>query len=309
MIGYKAFNKDLTCRDFQYEIGITYEFYGKPILCEQGFHFCKTIGGCYRYYSMTTDTRICKVEALGDIVESLDNDKCCTNKIKIIEEITELDRKRVNADPSNTGYFNTGKNNSGHYNTGDNNTGNYNVGNDNSGKCNTGWNNGGDSNTGDFNTGWYNSGDNNSGDRNTGVHNSGHFNSGSWNRGMLNTGCYNTGNFNTGSFNKGSYNSGFYNVGDGNTGCFNTTEEKIRFFNKPSNYTYSDWTTSEEATIMSKVMSPVFEMVEGSIEKLDEGKAAQLQWDSLTVKEQEIIKSLPNFDAEIFYQCTGIKVD
>ena len=37
---YKGFDKDLKCRDFQYEIGKTYE---EPTaeLCEKGFHACE----------------------------------------------------------------------------------------------------------------------------------------------------------------------------------------------------------------------------------------------------------------------------
>ena len=52
MRGFKAFNKDLTCRGFQYEIGQTYEMKEEPMLCNRGFHFCKTIAKCYNYYSM-----------------------------------------------------------------------------------------------------------------------------------------------------------------------------------------------------------------------------------------------------------------
>ena len=58
MRGFKAFDKNLTCRGFQYEIGHTYEFDGEPIPCKQGFHFCKSITECYNYYPMTNDTRI-----------------------------------------------------------------------------------------------------------------------------------------------------------------------------------------------------------------------------------------------------------
>ena len=89
MRGFKAFNEDLTCRGFRYEIGHTYEFDGKPIPDKQGFHFCKSIEDCYKYYSRTFDTRICVVAAIGDI--STDDDiNYCTNKIVILEEILIL---------------------------------------------------------------------------------------------------------------------------------------------------------------------------------------------------------------------------
>ena len=41
--GYKGFNKDLTCRDFQYEIGKEYKHEGNIKLCNKGFHFCKRL--------------------------------------------------------------------------------------------------------------------------------------------------------------------------------------------------------------------------------------------------------------------------
>lgn len=88
MIGYKAFNEDLTCRGFQYEIGKTYSMEESPILCERGFHFCKSISECYTFYPMNDSTRICKIEALGEVLTN-DKMKYCTNSIKIIEEITE----------------------------------------------------------------------------------------------------------------------------------------------------------------------------------------------------------------------------
>ena len=148
MKGYKAFNKDLTCRDFQYEIGKTYEMDKKPIICKKGFHFCQNISDCYEYYEMTDYTRICEVEALGDIVSAKDNSKYCTNKIKIVAEITDVNMKNGN----------TGKSNSGYRNSGDRNSGDYNSGNRNSGDWNSGYRNSGDWNSGNWNIGNYHAG-------------------------------------------------------------------------------------------------------------------------------------------------------
>ena len=127
MIGYKAFNKDLTCRGFQYEIGKTYSIKGLPILCQTGFHFCNNIADTYRYYPMLDNTRICKIEAIGEIVTK-DNIKYCTNKIKILEEITNDCERKGNTNPNNTGYYNSGCKNSGNYNSGYRNSGNHNSG-------------------------------------------------------------------------------------------------------------------------------------------------------------------------------------
>ena len=215
MIGYKAFNQDLICRGFQYEIGKTYNIEGLPILCQKGFHFCENIADTYHYYPMSDNTRICKVEAIGEIVTE-DNIKYCTNKIKILEEITNDCERKGNSDPSNTGYCNSGLFNSGNNNYGSYNSGNY-----------------------------------NSGDLNSGYHNSGHCNSGNYNYGNCNSGNCNLGNYNSGYRNSGKRNSGDWNAGDYNSGIFNTEENpKIKMFDKESDWTIKDWKQSEAYRIM-----------------------------------------------------------
>ena len=159
MKGYKAFNNDLTCRGMQYEIGKEYVFDGEPIPCRQGFHFCETIADCYEFYPMSDDTRICEVEATGEIAE--DGVKRVTNVIKILAEITCDNLRKGNTGASNSGYRNSGDWNSGDWN---------------SGNRNSGYRNSGDWNSGDWNSGYRNSGDWNSGDWNSGDRNSGVFN-------------------------------------------------------------------------------------------------------------------------------------
>lgn len=133
--GYKAFNEDWTCRGFQYEIGKTYTMKEKPKCCNQGFHFCTNIADCFKYYANNPEsTKIALVEALGDIDKEDDASKCCTNKIKIVKEISFAEAYELG---------NQGKANTGFYNTGDCNTGDWNTGNCNTGNCNTGnWNTG-----------------------------------------------------------------------------------------------------------------------------------------------------------------------
>src|SRR5574344_798655 len=141
VIGYKGFQSDLTCRGFQYEIGKTFKHDGDIKLCEAGFHFCKKIEKVANYYSIQDkDIRICEIEALGKVIEG--NDKCVTDKIKIVRELTKDEMyELVNSGIGNRGFSNTGSGNTGDWNTGDSNTGYWNTGDSNTGDSNTGdWN-------------------------------------------------------------------------------------------------------------------------------------------------------------------------
>ena len=81
---YLAFNKKLECLGYQFEIGKTYEIKGDPILCGNGFHFCRDMQSCFEYYDM--DSRICEVKA-EEIVEGKDKSIC--RKITIIRELNK----------------------------------------------------------------------------------------------------------------------------------------------------------------------------------------------------------------------------
>ena len=305
--GYKVFNPDWTCRGFQYEVGKIFEEDVKPSCCDRGFHFCKKAADCFSYYSFNSKNKVAEVIALGEV--DTDGKKSCTNKIQIVREIPWQELLTiVNIGKDCTGFCNTGDWNTGNRNTGDCNTGNWNTGNRNTGNCNTG-----DCNTGNRNTGDWNTGNRNTGNRNTGDCNTGNRNTGNWN-----TGNRNTGNRNTGDWNKSSF----------NTGCFNTEEQKIMLFNKPSDMTYNDWLRSdaryllnqipkdvvewvyeEDMTDEEKVANPTYETTGGYLKVLDESECGQLWWGSLSDSQKNYIRSIPNFDAEIFEQCTGIKVD
>ena len=81
MKGYKAFNKDMTCRGFQFEEGQTYET-DKAVICETGFHFCENPLDVLNYYSLC-ESEFAKVEALGETKTHDGDSKVCTTKIKI----------------------------------------------------------------------------------------------------------------------------------------------------------------------------------------------------------------------------------
>lgn len=72
------------------------------------------------------------IEALGDIDEEIRDSKCCTNKIKIVEELNWEKVLRL----ANSGDYNSGHGNSGDWNSGNCNSGDWNLGNQNSGDWN-----------------------------------------------------------------------------------------------------------------------------------------------------------------------------
>ena len=83
---YKGFDKDLKCRDFQYEIGKTYE---KPTaeLCEKGFHACEYPLDVFEYYAPGNMSRYCEVD-LDDVSDQMSGDsKRCGKKIAVKAEI------------------------------------------------------------------------------------------------------------------------------------------------------------------------------------------------------------------------------
>mgnify|MGYP000971526917 CR=1 FL=1 len=171
------------------------------------------------------------------------------------------------------------------------------------------------------NSGNRNSGDYNSGDYNSGNRNSGYCNSGDWNSGNRNSGDYNSGNRNSGNRNSGDWNSG-----NRNSGYCNTTEPTVRLFDHQTDITFSDfrnsraysllchipsdcltWKYSEYMTDDEKAAHPEHETTGGFLylKKADR----QAWWESLSNESKAAITSMPYFDAEKFFICTGIKVN
>ena len=70
-----------------------------------------------------------------------------------------------------------------------------------------------------------------------------------------------------------------------------------------------EWIHEKDMTDEEKVAHPTYETTGGYLKALDESECGQLWWDSQADREREIIKEIPNFDAEIFFQCTGIRVE
>ena len=277
--GFKVFNKDWTCNGFQYEVGGTYEMKESPICCNRGFHFCTKLSDCFNYYAFNSDNKVAEVEAIGEVVSDSGDTKHCTNKIKIIRELTwheVLDL--VNLGKDCTGYCNSGN-----------------------------WN------SGDWNSGNWNSGDWNSGNRNSGNWNSGNRNSGDWN-----SGDWNSGDWNSGDWNDTSFSNGVFNTKEPNIYMFDElTEMTYRdWLNHPARFILNGvpfdelrWVYSENMTDDEKKEHPEHDVTGGFLKEFDYSKNRQNWWDGLDKSDKEKIKSLPNFDKEKFERITGIKVD
>ena len=291
MIVYKGTDKDMKCRGFQFEIGKEYkiEHDGKPLeLCSDTvFHYCDNLQQVHEHYSCNEKelNRFFEIEVLGE--EVTDGQKCGSDHIKIVREITgnELAAMKGMAN-GNTGLFNTGYWNTGNWNTGYGNTGNRNTGNWNTGYGNTGY----------------------------------------WNTGNGNTGNGNTGDGNTGNWNTGYWNTGYGNTIDGSNGVFCTEPDmNIRIFNRPSGMSLRDFYRSRyyEAlcnapflltkwipyTEEEKKADPEKEMIGGYLKEYTMKEAWANWWEKTSEEDKETIQNIPNFDAKIFKEITGIEVN
>ena len=270
----KGMDKNMQCRGFQFEVGKEYkkDNNGRPLeLCSDTvFHYCNSLRDVNYFYDVAaSDNRFFEVEVLGE--EITDGTKCGSDHIKILREITgeELNVLKGLIN-GNTGLFNSGYGNSGDGNSGDRNSGNW--------------------NSGDRNSGYGNSGDRNSGDRNS-----------------------------------GNWNSGYGNKCNGSNGVFCTEEDmNIRIFNKPSGMSLRDFYKSKiydalcsapfiltdwiEYTDKEKAEDEDKALIGGYLKTYTMEEAWANWWEEITDENKEIIKSIPNFDAEIFKEITGIEV-
>ena len=153
------------------------------------------------------------------------------------------------------------------------------------------------------------------------------------NTGKACTGRCNSGNRNSGDWNSGNRNSGDWNSGDWNktsfsNGCFNTVSPKIYMFNKPTDWTLEHWLNCRARYLLNqiddcpleyvwfdsmtdeeKAVHPEAKTTGGYLKERTTADNARKWWAGLSADDRNIIFSLPNFDAAIFKEITGIDVD
>ena len=266
---YKVFNRDLTCKDFQYEVGKEYQHKGKLEVCRSGFHACESLSDCFNFYPFSeAETRVAEVLVWGKVEHEDAGEKLCASNIKVVRELTWNEVLFL---------------------------------------CNTGCGNSGHSNSGNHNSGSWNSGD----------WNSGHSNSGSWNSGNHNSGDWNSGDYNTGNWNSGYLNSGY----------LNTSAQKYCFiFNKPVEksglarvefpefmcFTLTEWIPDFRMSHEEKEQHPDYATTGGYLKKYTYKEAFRKSFEKAKrlpdwPRQRQQLLNLPNFDAKIFEEISGIK--
>lgn len=108
---YKGFNKDMTCKGFQYEEGKEYEE-SNALVCENGFHACEYPLDCFSYYS-PSESVYHEVEQSGKLSKESCDTKVASAKIKIgaklsiaglAEAAIEYTKERVKQEEDSDGY-------------------------------------------------------------------------------------------------------------------------------------------------------------------------------------------------------------
>lgn len=136
----------------------------------------------------------------------------------------------------------------------------------------------------------------------------------------------NTGKNCTGNRNSGDWNSGDWNSTNFSTGFFNSIEQPLYIFNKPTEMSRDDfnnllavqamrwkfennfWIYSKNMTEEEKNNHPEYETTGGYLKTVDFKTACGLMWENMTDDERAAVKDIPNFDATVFKEITGIEV-
>lgn len=145
--------------------------------------------------------------------------------------------------------------------------------------------------------------------------------------GRCNSGDWNSGDWNSGNRNSGNWNSGDWNATSFSNGCFNTVSPKIYMFNKPTDWTFEQWFNCRARRLLNeiddcpleyvylsdmtdeeKAAHPEAETTGGYLRKRTTADNARKWWAGLSADDQNVILSLPNFDAAIFKEITGVDV-
>ena len=156
---------------------------------------------------------------------------------------------------------------------------------------------------------------------NTGEENTGHWNSGDRNSGDRNSGDMNSGDRNSGDLNSGDWNSGYGNSANRSAGIFCSTETTVRMFNKETSFKWDEidhphfnefylnkWIEETNMTDEEKKADPEFNVRKGYLKTYSWEEAWANFWRDTNEENRQKVLNLPNFDAQVFKEITGIDV-
>ena len=143
------------------------------------------------------------------------------------------------------------------------------------------------------------------------------------NTGNCSTGYCSTGHYSTGNFSTGYRSTGDWSIGDRSTGHFSTIDYSgFGTFNKPCTpeewdaaekprFIYLDlteWIQIDYMTEEEKENNPSSKTNNGYLKVYDYKEAWKKAWDNATESDKVLLYNLPNFDAEVFKEISGIDV-
>jgi hypothetical protein len=197
----------------------------------------------------------------------------------------------------------------GDYSTGYRSTGDYSTGGYSTGSYSTGYRS-----TGYRSTGSYSTGDCSTGYRSTGGYSTGDYSTGDCSTGYRSTGDYSTGGYSTGDWSTSNYSTGHFSTEDySGFGCFDKpcTLEEWHAAYKPSwlYFNLIEWVPEDDMTDEEKEANPTYHTTGGYSKVYNYKEEFQASYNRATREEQLRIKELPNFDADKFYQISGIRID
>jgi len=121
--------------------------------------------------------------------------------------------------------------------------------------------------------------------------------------------------------NSGDWNSGYGNSGNRSSGIFCNQDPKVILFNKPTNLNWDDiehpdlsemqvseWITESEMTSQEKQDNADFKTTKGYLKTRTYKEAFAIMWEESDQENKDKFLNLPNFDATIFEDITGISV-
>ena len=194
--------------------------------------------------------------------------------------------------------------------TGDRSTGNWSTGDRSTGSWSTGSWSTGNRSTGNWSTGTWSTGDMSTGYNSTGYNSTGDNSTGNWSTGNLSTG-----NMSTGSWSISSWSTGHFSTEDyGGFGAFNKpcTPEEWNNAIKP-NFLYSvsptRWIPECEMTDKEKENNPSFKTTGGYLKTVTMKESWAEAWANKGKDDEAQLRALPNFDAKVFEEISGIDVD